>query len=397
MKENNWLLPEGIEEILPEQAFQLECIRRKMIDLMQSWGYELVIPPLIEYIDSLLTGTGHDLDLKTFKLIDQLSGRQMGVRADITPQVARIDAHHYNQDIPSRLCYIGTVLHTVSDAFSSSRSPLQMGAELYGHGGVESDVEIICLMIDIIKLAGIQELYIDIGHVAIFESVVKYVGLDRHSQQQFIDILQRKSKPDLIQLLNYWQLPSEKSELLSALMELSGDQAVLEKARKILVNISEQVGVALDYIEQLAKKLSIRNSEIPLFFDFTELSGFHYHTGIVFAAYTPGAGQEIARGGRYDGIGEVFGRGRCATGFSTDLKNLILLQKLNEPWVKSKILAPCVDDHALHQLVQTLRNNNECVIFQLSGQQGNIVDLKCDQQIVKISGQWSVVKMKESL
>ena len=213
MKSNRWLLPEGIEEVLPQQARQLEVMRRGLLDLFQSWGYELVMPPFIEYIDSLLTGTGNDLDLQTFKLTDQLTGRMMGVRADMTPQVARIDAHHLKSTAPTRLCYLGTVLHTRPDGFAGSRSLLQVGAELFGHAGIESDVEVLSLMVETLKQAGIENLYLDLGHVGVYRGLVDQAGLDVEQEAVLFDALQRKANPEISELLNEWSLPKADAHM----------------------------------------------------------------------------------------------------------------------------------------------------------------------------------------
>ena len=246
MKSNRWLLPEGIEEALPPQARQLESMRRSLLDLFQSWGYELVMPPFIEYIESLLTGTGNDLDLQTFKLTDQLTGRMMGVRADMTPQVARIDAHHLKSDAPTRLCYLGTVLHTRPGGFAGSRSLLQVGAELFGHPGIESDVEVLSLMVETLKKAGVDDLYLDLGHVGIYRGLVDQAGLDAEQEAILFDALQRKAKPEITELLNDWSLPKAVTQMLTRLTELNGNGSVLTEARSALKKASKPVQAALD-------------------------------------------------------------------------------------------------------------------------------------------------------
>ena len=222
-KTDRWLLPEGIEEVLPEQAKRLEQLRRTLLDTYESWGYDLVMPPLIEYLESLLTGTGNDLDLQTFKLTDQLTGRLMGVRADMTPQVARIDAHQLNRETPTRLCYMGTVLHTRTDGFAGSRSPLQVGAELYGHAGIESDVEVISLMLETLAKSGVAAPFVDLGHVGIYRELVKQAGLDREQEATLFDSLQRKANTEIAEYLKDWKLDSKIASAIAALTDLNGD------------------------------------------------------------------------------------------------------------------------------------------------------------------------------
>ncbi len=389
MKSNRWLLPEGIEEVLPQQARQLEAMRRSLLDLFQSWGYDLVMPPFIEYIDSLLTGTGNDLDLQTFKLTDQLTGRMMGVRADMTPQVARIDAHHLKSSAPTRLCYLGTVLHTRPGGFAGSRSLLQVGAELFGHAGIESDVEVLSLMVETLNQIGIENLYLDLGHVGIYRGLVDQVGLDSEQEAILFDALQRKAKPEITDLLNDWSLPKAIAQMLTKLTDLNGDDSVLSEARSVLKKASKPVQDALNNLQQIAALLQQRLPDLRLHYDLAELRGYHYHTGAVFAAYVPGHGQAIAQGGRYDGIGRAFGLSRPATGFSTDLRILAALtQQPND--VRTAIMAPANGDAELLSIVEELRAAGERVIFELPGQQGDAAMLGCDRQLVKNTQGWEV-------
>ena len=389
MKSNRWLLPEGIEEVLPQQARQLEAMRRSLLDLFQSWGYDLVMPPFIEYIDSLLTGTGNDLDLQTFKLTDQLTGRMMGVRADMTPQVARIDAHHLKSSAPTRLCYLGTVLHTRPGGFAGSRSLLQVGAELFGHAGIESDVEVLSLMVETLNQIGIENLYLDLGHVGIYRGLVDQVGLDSEQEAILFDALQRKAKPEIIDLLNDWSLPKAIAQMLTKLTDLNGDDSVLSEAGSVLKKASKPVQAALNNLQQIAALLQQRLPDLRLHYDLAELRGYHYHTGAVFAAYVPGRGQAIAQGGRYDGIGRAFGLSRPATGFSTDLRILTALtQQPND--VRTAIMAPANGDAELLSIVEELRTAGERVIFELPGQQGDAAVLGCDRQLVKNTQGWEV-------
>ncbi len=389
MKSNRWLLPEGIEEVLPQQARQLEAMRRSLLDLFQSWGYDLVMPPFIEYIESLLTGTGNDLDLQTFKLTDQLTGRMMGVRADMTPQVARIDAHHLKSSAPTRLCYLGTVLHTRPGGFAGSRSLLQVGAELFGHAGIESDVEVLSLMVQTLKQTGVENLYLDLGHVGIYRGLVEQAGLEPEQEAILFDALQRKARPEITELLNEWSLPKAVADMLTRLTDLNGDDSVLSEARSVLKKASKPVQAALENLQQIAALLQQRLPDLKLNYDLAELRGYHYHTGAVFAAYVPGRGQAIAQGGRYDGIGRAFGLSRPATGFSTDLRILAVLAQQSEG-ICAGILAPANGDADLQSVVQQLRAAGERVIFELSGQQGDAAALGCDRQLVKNTQGWEV-------
>ncbi len=386
-----WLLPQGIEEALPERAAKLESLRRTLLDLYTSWGYRLVMPPFIEYLESLLTGTGHDLDLQTFQLVDQLTGRSMGVRADMTSQVARIDAHQLKQDAPNRLCYMGTVLHTRPDGFGGSRSPLQVGAELYGHAGIESDVEILCLMMETFSKAGVADVFVDIGHVGIFSGLAEQAGLNEEQEAALFEMLQRKAIPEIADFLNDLEISENDRTMLSSLAELHGGDACLQQAATVFDQASDTVKQALQYLQQTADQLRHRVPDVKLHFDLSELRGYHYHTGIVFAAYVPGQGQEIARGGRYDDIGKVFGCARPATGFSTDLKTLVNLSVNQQTDSESSaIFAPSSDDAALSKVIAELRSQGEQVITELPGQLGDAVAMGCNRKLVQRDGQWSV-------
>jgi ATP phosphoribosyltransferase regulatory subunit len=394
MENERWILPDGIDEVLPQEAAVIERKRRQLLDLYASWGYELVITPFVEFLDSLLTGTGSDLDLKTFKLTDQLSGRMMGVRADITPQAARIDAHHIGCETPTRLCYLGTVLHTRADGFDGSRSPLQIGAELYGHGGVESDIEILRLMMETLALAGVGDLYLDLGHVGIFKGLARQAGLDGRQETALFDALQRKARAEIEQLLADFGIGSPVAGMLSQLSELSGDDA-LTRAQTVLADASPPVHQALDYLRKMAQQINIWLPDVPLHFDLAELRGYHFHTGAVFAAFVPGSGREIARGGRYDDIGRVFGRARPATGFSADLKALIRIgettAKRNED--PGRIFAPWSEDPAQRQLIDQLRRAGRRVVCGLPGQQGGAVEMGCAEQLTLSQGQWRLISV----
>jgi ATP phosphoribosyltransferase regulatory subunit len=314
-----WLLPEFIEDILPAEAMRIEKLRRRILDLFFDHHYELVMPPLIEYTDSLLTGTGHDLELRTFKVVDQLSGRMMGLRADITPQVARIDAHLLNRDGVTRLCYCGSVLHTRPAGAAATREPIQIGAELYGDAGIEADLEVLRLLCRALELAGVRNARVDIGHVSVFRAIAHAAAdLAPELEAQLFEALQKKDVPALKELTK--KLNPKTREALLLLPELYGGVEVLDSAEKKLPKLAELTR-ALGTLRKLAEACSL-----PVSLDLAELRGYHYHTGVVFDAYCDGAAgaasQPIARGGRYDEVGKAFGRARPATGFSIDLRSL---------------------------------------------------------------------------
>jgi len=384
-----WILPDGIEELLPRQAEHIERLRREMLDLFHSWGYEMVMPPLVEYIDSLLIGRGDDLDLQTYKITDQNNGRLMGVRADITPQVARIDAHLLRRSAPARLCYVGDVLHTRQNGFGAGRAPIQVGAELYGHAGVESDVEIIHLMVEALTVTGIENIFVDLGHVGIFRAMAKASNLSESQETLLFDALQRKAKPEIVDLLKDFELSKKWRNLFIALVDLNGDVSTLEESMSVLTGVDAGVTKALDEIQKVAVLLQAELPNLAIHFDFAELRGYHYKTGIVFAAFVPGHGQEFARGGRYNEVGKVYGRSRPATGFSADLKT-ILQYSCVEPNQIQAILAPTNDDESLKAEIKVLRGKGERVIISLPGQSGDMSELGCDRQLVASNGSWVI-------
>jgi ATP phosphoribosyltransferase regulatory subunit len=390
--EDRWLLPEGIDEVLPPHAARLESLRRNILDLFSSWGYELVIPPLIEYLESLLTGMGRDLDLQTFKLTDQLTGRLIGVRADMTPQVARVDAHRLKRDVPTRLCYLGPVLHALPNGFAGSRNPFQIGAELYGHEGLESDAEVILLMLETLKTADITSIYLDLGHMRIFRGLARQANLNADQEGLLFDILQRKARPEMEAYLKSWQVDARVADMLIALVELNGDASVLEAACRSLEYATRPVRQALEDLALLAQLVRADAANVHLHFDLAELRGYHYHTGAMFAAYIPGQGQALARGGRYDDIGQVFGRARPATGFSTDLKTLAGLQP-EEPIPEGGIYTAWPDDPALAAEIKRLRRAGNRVICALPSQQGGPQDMDCNKRLAWQGDRWVVVDL----
>lgn len=363
---DTWLLPDGVQDVLPPEARRLEGLRRRLLDLYARWGYELVFPPLMEYLESLLTGSGHDLELMTFKITDQLSGRMMGVRADITPQVARIDAHCRPLEQPARYCYAGTILHTRPEGLAASRCPIQIGAELYGHAGVESDLEILRLMLATLASAGVGSLHIDLGHVGIYRALVADAGLTVADEARLFDIFQRKAVAELGDFLAERVADPARRERLARLMRLSGDDRVLAEARVLLAEAPAEARAALAALEQVAAELAVSHPEARRYFDCAELRGYHYHTGLVFAAYADGAREALAKGGRYDHVGEAFGRARPATGFSADLRALLAF--LPSAADEERILAPVDSDPALRQRIADLRADGRCVVQLLPGQ-----------------------------
>jgi ATP phosphoribosyltransferase regulatory subunit len=381
---DRWLLPAGISEILPNEADYLEKLRRRLLDLYASWGYELVIPPLVEYLESLLFKRGDALDLQTFKLIDQLTGRLMGVRADMTPQVARIDAHHLKRQAPTRLCYLGTVLHTRPNNFADSRSPQQVGAELYGYEGIAGDVEILSLMLETLRETGISEFKIDIGHVSIYQNLIEQTNLNTPEKEDLFDAMKRKAVAEIQEILSKVSPPLR--QMLSELVQLNGDRNILKEARKVLSSAPPEIHAALDDLDALS--LSPQFNEISLHFDLAESRGYNYHTGIVFAAYVSKHGQAIAKGGRYD-----VGYNRPATGFSTNLITLLSILENQLSRKTSTIFAPVQNDTKLAATVQKLRQAGEVVICSLPNQVGDAKTMGCDRELRLMATGWEVVSL----
>jgi ATP phosphoribosyltransferase regulatory subunit len=380
----NWLLPENLEDILPPQAQRIDAMRARLLGLFRVHGYELVIPPMLEYMESLLTGTGHDLDLRTFKLVDQLSGRMMGVRADITPQVARIDAHLLNRKGVTRLCYAGSVLLTRPRGLDSTREPLQIGAEIYGHAGIESDLEIQQLLADSLAACGVSGAHLDIGHVAVFRAICRRGGVSVELESDLYGVLQAKDLPGL--RAGTGKLSKTTRNALLALPELYGDRSVLERARRTLPKYPEITRALRDL------KALTRNGRIPVSVDLADLRGYHYHSGVVFAAYAPGVANAIALGGRYDEVGKAFGRARPATGFSMDLRDLARSApgEGGEPAIR----APHSRDPGLAAAIRKLRDSGEIVVVRLPGHAAEPLVPECDRELAKRGGKWVVRKLK---
>lgn len=380
----NWLLPEYIEDVLPAEAAQIESLRRSLLDLLDLHGYQLVMPPMLEYLESLITGVGHDLDLATFKVVDQLTGRLMGVRADITPQAARIDAHMLNNQGVTRLCYAGSVLRTNPDGLAQTRQPMQLGAELFGHAGIEADIEIQRLMVKTLQAAGVNALQIDFSHVGIFDSLMSKVQASDALKQSIYQALQSKDQTEVKALTQNFN--TETREALCRLTELNGDASILAVAAKDLPKTSE-ITRALNDLTQVAKELA--DLGVGLSFDLAELRGYHYHSGMVFGAYAQGCSGPLAFGGRYDEVGQAFGRARAATGFSLDLRGLV--KALPALKVKKGILAPYGNEASLISKINSLRAYGEKVVQELPGHDAYIAELNCDRKLVHQAGQWQVV------
>jgi ATP phosphoribosyltransferase regulatory subunit len=383
----NWLLPEYIQDMLPDEAWRIEGIRRDVLELLRRSGYQLVSPPLLEYAESLLINDSADMDLRSFKLVDQLSGRTLALRADITPQVARIDAHLLNRQGVTRLCYAGSVLHTQPAGLMRTREPLQIGAELYGHSGIESDLEVQRLMLQTLALIGIEGVHLDLGHVGVFSALVCRSPIEYELEAELFNALQRKDVPVLRGLVE--GLPQEIQAGLLALPQLYGGVEVIARARKILPAYPE-VTAALNELEQAAAHLKDLARDIGI--DLAELRGGHYHSGMVFAAYHAGSHDAIALGGRYDDVGKSFGRARPATGFSMDLRQLHgLLANRAQP---QGIHAPYHQDASLDAAIAKLRGQGEIVVVDLLGKTEYHPELNCDRQLVLRDGKWLVVEMK---
>jgi ATP phosphoribosyltransferase regulatory subunit len=388
-----WLLPDGVQETLPPDALAVESLRHEILQMFNAWGYDLVMPAMIEYRDSLLTGTAHSLDTRTFALVDQLSGKQMGVRSDMTPQVARIDAHLLVDDARhhrvSRLCYCGHLLHTIGDGITSNRTPLQIGAEIFGSDSISADVEVVSLMVATLHAVGLHDISIDIGHVGIFRNLVKNSTLDREQENQLFDMLQRKSVPDLQAYLQHLSLDDRLCEQLCQLALLNGDISVIDEARRLYSDAGDEFSATLDHMDQVVQSLQQKYPDTLINCDLAELRGYSYHTGLVFAAFLPGQGHEIARGGRYDDVGEVFGNARPATGFSADLLNLYQLCPARGQFIPG-ILVPDQDDKALAELVQQLRSDGERVVVDLTRGKSSAADQQCDRQALDSNGAWTI-------
>jgi len=364
---------------LPSQARRIEELRRTLIDGARSYGFELVMPPLLEHLESLLSGTGHALDLKTFKLVDQLSGRTLGLRADTTPQVARIDAHLLNRQGVARLCYCGPVLHTRADSAQSTREPLQFGAEIYGHAGLEADLEVIDLALDGLHAAGVDDVLLDLGHARIARTVLDGAPVD----ELIIDALARKDSAALAELSQ--PLPAPTQAALQALLRLYGGVEVLAAARAVLP-AHAAIGRALDDLAWLAHYVQQAHPGVRVGLDLADMSGYAYYSGARFSLYGAAANAALARGGRYDEVGAVFGRNRPAVGFSLDVKALVLAAA--DQGAAAAVRAPWGEDGALRAAVRRLREQGQMVVCTLPGHEHEAQEYDCDRELIEVDGQW---------
>ncbi|MGI9322482.1 MAG: ATP phosphoribosyltransferase regulatory subunit [Pseudomonadales bacterium] len=385
---DRWLLPDGVEDVLPPEARQLEHIRRQLLDIFQTWGYDYVIPPMVEFLESLLTGTGEDLDLKTLKVVDLLSGRTMGLRADITPQVARIDAHSLKLNGAARLCYAGTVVEAMPDTMLASRTPLSVGAELFGESSTKADIEIVSLMLDSLKSLGLTALHVDLGDVSIFRELMQALKASDEQRETLFALVQRKDVAGLGKQAQALGISAKDADRLCRLPGLCGDVSVLDEAAQVFAGYTGIVA-AIDNLRLVADALEARFPGIERYFDLSELRGYGYHTGIVFAAYMPG--KVVAKGGRYDDIGEVFGRpGRGATGFSINVRSLADEISLPPPH-KGRVGIGKVDKKmaaGLWDEVQRLRGSGYIVVDDVVGSSG----ADCDYLLNGSKGDWTLTE-----
>jgi ATP phosphoribosyltransferase regulatory subunit len=380
----NWLLPENIADVLPAEARKIEELRRVILDNFRAYGYELVQPPMLEYLESLLAGAGQDTDLRTFKLVDQLSGRTMGVRADMTTQVARIDAHLLNRAAVTRLCYAGSVLHTRPSGLHATREPLQIGAEIYGHAGLEADAEIQELALASLSLAGFDKVRLDLCHVGVIRAILNQDAKAKKDEAALFALLKAKDVSALQEASAQYEAQTRAA--LLALPSLYGDAAIIKQARKVLPALPG-VTQALDELGALIELAG--KSDVTV--DLADLRGYQYESGVMFALYVPGLPNAVARGGRYDHVGEAFGRARPATGFSMDLRELARLLPSAAP--KSAIRAPWSKDPALRETVADLRRKGEIVIQTLPGHENEQDEFACDRTLVNEKGAWVVRKI----
>lgn len=386
---DRWLLPDGVEEILPAEAKAIDSLRRRLLDLYSTWGYDMVIPPLLEYTDSLLIGLGRDVDLLTFKVTDQLSGRTLGIRADITPQTARMDAHSFNRTGANRLCYAGHVVHTRPKSPLATRTPIQAGLEFYGESGVVADIEVVSLLLESLQVAGLPRLHIDLGHVGIYRAIAADAALTKAQEDTFFELLQRKATTEIRAWVDANIADATKAQLFLSLPTLAGNKPVLQKARDLFESV-KAAQAAVDQLAEVARVIEQRYPAAELYFDLGELRGYHYLTGLVFAAFAPGYGNPIASGGRYDHIGEVFGRARPATGFAVDITAISKLGLL------TKVGAPAIavietGDVQQWAAIQSLRHQGQRIISVSTDT--NLTELGCDRQLLLSDGHYQVVAL----
>ncbi|WP_088280253.1 ATP phosphoribosyltransferase regulatory subunit [Ideonella sp. A 288] len=378
-----WLLPEHIADVLPAEARHIEELRRAWLEMARGYGFELVMPPMLEHLDSLLTGTGHELDLRTFKLVDQLSGRTLGVRADSTPQVARIDAHLLNRQGVTRLCYCGPVLHTQPQGPRASREPLQLGAEIYGHAGLEADLEVQELALDGLRAAGVAGPVLDLADARVLRGVMAGQSVPQAQMDDIVSALAAKDRARL-QALGAGLSDTSRAGLL-ALPDLYGNHEILAVARSRLPG-SPLIDAALADLAWIARHVAKAYPEVQVGFDLSDLGGYAYYSGTRYAVYAPGSADAVLRGGRYDEVGAVFGRNRPAVGFSTDLKALVACAAA--PTRRTAVRAPWSEDAGLRAAVRRLREQGEIVVCVLPGHEHEGEEFDCDRELVAVGGQW---------
>ena len=387
---DRWLLPDGIEEMLPAEARRIEDLRRRLVNQFEAWGYDYVLPPMVEFTDSLLTGTGQDISLLTFKLTDQLSGKTMGIRADITPQVARMDAHSLAREGINRLCYAGHVMHTRPKAPLASRTPVQVGVELFGEPGLDGDIEVVSLLLSTLQTVGLSKQYLDLGHVGIYRALLDLCDFSAEQEASYLELLQAKALVELKAWLAKQKLESDVQEWLEALPRLSGSASILAKARVCFESAPDELHAAIDELEALAEVLSERYPNAQLYFDLGELRGHNYLTGIVFGAYAQGAGSAIASGGRYDDIGQAFGRTRPATGFTVDLTSISRLNVDSDREIGQAIFAPSSEKTEQWKKIEDLRSKGERVVCGLSGEAQPRDYQKCNRILIETSSGFEI-------
>lgn len=380
-----WLLPEHIADVLPSQARRIEELRRALLDMARGYGFELVIPPLLEHLESLLSGTGRELDLKTFKLVDQLSGRTLGLRADTTPQVARIDAHLLNRNGVTRLAYCGPVLHTRPERLHATREPLQFGAEIYGHAGLEAELEVIELALDGLKAAGIEAPVLDLGDARVVRGLLQGVTVDAARLGDVTAALAHKDAAAVA--ASTADFPAAARQGFATLLRLYGGTDVLQAARAQLPS-SPLIAAALDDLQWIERHVRRAHPQVRVGFDLADMSGYAYYSGVRFALYGAGASDSLVRGGRYDEVGAVFGRNRPAAGFSLDLKALVELAAPQGP--RAAIRAPWGEDTALREAVRGLRSQGETVVCVLPGHEHEAQEFDCDRELALVDGQWAL-------
>lgn len=387
---DRWLLPDGVDEVLPEQAQVVEYLRRQLLDLYHNWGYDLVIPPMVEFTESLLSGSGSDLDLMTFRVTDQISGRMMGIRADITPQTARMDAHSLRREGPNRLCYAGTVLHTRPRGPLESRTPISVGVELFGEATLAADIEVIELFLQTLTTSGVDNVHLDLGHVDIYRGLLAEANLDNNLEAELFELLQRKVIGELADWVAANISDPKLAGWLNILPTLAGSIEVLSAAKVALADAPGSVLAAIEQLEQIVTALG--GSNVSIYLDLGEMPGYHYHTGVVFAAYVQGYGKALGNGGRYDHVGEAFGRSRPATGFAFDLKSLVTQGCAATSSVEG-IFVPASDDPQCREQVALLRSQGNRVVRGFPGQQVDFAEINCDRQLVVEDGHYVIKEL----